>query len=317
MKVNVNLNGDKRKKLAQAIGGVMIVEPLYKGPPTYSYEVGSTETGIVVIDRNAMFTMTDEISIETQQQILACLEQHGYEYVISEEPKEDADMSSSETQVTGADKLEAVESAAAQPRTTETRHTDLQNDKTDEVSATKSDQHDNAIFMPINGFDETALNNLTLLVISKSTLIKKALGVDALPIEQTDTTLCFPWFDRTLEHNETAAYIRFIAALCDMAKKQTRVLATDKAVDNEKYAFRCFLLRLGFIGEEYAESRRILLKNLSGNGSWKGDNPSNVRNSSHKAKPKHSSKNERIRTHSPQRAKTPPFMPNLLKRLFQ
>ena len=41
----------------------------------------------------------------------------------------------------------------------------------------------------------------------------------------------------------------------------------------EKYAFRCFLLRLGFIGNEYKAERKILLKNLSGNSSWKNGAP--------------------------------------------
>jgi hypothetical protein len=61
-----------------------------------------------------------------------------------------------------------------------------------------------------------------------------------------------------------------VTALGEMAKKQQRVLATDKPVDNEKYAFRCFLLRRGFIGEEYAAARAILLRNSSGDGSHKG-----------------------------------------------
>ena len=34
------------------------------------------------------------------------------------------------------------------------------------------------------------------------------------------------------------------------------VTATEKEVDNEKYAFRCFLLRLGFIGAEYKVERK-------------------------------------------------------------
>ncbi len=44
------------------------------------------------------------------------------------------------------------------------------------------------------------------------------------------------------------AYTHFITALCDMARKQKRVTAKERTTDNEKYAFRCFLLRLGFIG---------------------------------------------------------------------
>jgi hypothetical protein len=54
-----------------------------------------------------------------------------------------------------------------------------------------------------------------------------------------------------------------------MSKNATRVTATEKAVDNEKYAFRCFLLRLGFIGSEYKAERKLLLKNLSGSSAYR------------------------------------------------
>lgn len=64
-----------------------------------------------------------------------------------------------------------------------------------------------------------------------------------------------------------------IAALGKMSRDLKRISATEKEVDNEKYAFRCFLLRLGFIGNEYKAERKILLKNLSGNSSWKNGAP--------------------------------------------
>lgn len=54
-----------------------------------------------------------------------------------------------------------------------------------------------------------------------------------------------------------------------MSKEQKRITATEKTVDNEKYAFRCFLLRLGFIGDEYKADRKILLKNLKGSSAFK------------------------------------------------
>ena len=54
-----------------------------------------------------------------------------------------------------------------------------------------------------------------------------------------------------------------------MASNAKRVTATEKAVDNEKYSFRCFLLRLGFIGAEYKAERKILLKNLTGSSAFK------------------------------------------------
>ena len=54
-----------------------------------------------------------------------------------------------------------------------------------------------------------------------------------------------------------------------MALNQKRITAKEKPVDNDKYAFRCFLLRLGFIGEDYKTERKILLRNLSGSLAFK------------------------------------------------
>jgi len=125
------------------------------------------------------------------------------------------------------------------------------------------------IQIPLEGFSPEKLDNLCKLVVSKATLLQKAIGAGELPVALGKETIDFPWFKIDATSEEITAYMQLVAKLCDMAKQQQRVLATDKPVDNEKYAFRCFLLRLGFIGEEYAESRKILLQNLSGNGSWK------------------------------------------------
>ena len=58
-----------------------------------------------------------------------------------------------------------------------------------------------------------------------------------------------------------------------MAKTQQRVNATEKQVENEKYAFRCFLIRLGFVGSKFKAERKILLKNLSGNSAFRNGAP--------------------------------------------
>jgi hypothetical protein len=65
------------------------------------------------------------------------------------------------------------------------------------------------------------------------------------------------------------AYGKLVCALCDMASKQKRVTAKEQHPANQRYAFRCFLLRLGFIGTEYKKTRSSLLKNLSGSSAWK------------------------------------------------
>lgn len=121
--------------------------------------------------------------------------------------------------------------------------------------------------------DKAAVGNLTNLLTAKESLIKKALGIDDLGIEVTEDVISFPWFSEMPEPDAVKAYTHFIAALCKMSKDLKRASATEKDVDNEKYAFRCFLLRLGFIGNEYKAERKILLKNLSGNSSWKNGAP--------------------------------------------
>ena len=122
--------------------------------------------------------------------------------------------------------------------------------------------------MPRDGFTDTALENLHKLVESKAGLIKRALDTDSLPIEISDDRIAFPWFSG-LHPDEVKAYTHFVSALCEMAKTQKRITAKERQTDNDKYAFRCFLLRLGFIGSEYKAERKILLRNLAGSSSFK------------------------------------------------
>ena len=126
-----------------------------------------------------------------------------------------------------------------------------------------------SIQMPLSEFTETALANLEAIVEAKGSLIKKALGTDDLAINRINGRLDFPWFPNYTSPEEVKAYMHFISALCEMAKTQKRITAKEKAVDNEKYAFRCFLLRLGFIGDEYKAERKILLRNLTGSSAFK------------------------------------------------
>lgn len=118
--------------------------------------------------------------------------------------------------------------------------------------------------------DKVSVGNLTKLLEAKGSLISKALGIPVTPIEVNEDTISFPWFDAIPDSDEVNAYSQFISALCAMSKNQKRVNATEKEVDNEKYAFRCFLLRLGFIGEMYKKERKILLRNLTGSSAFKG-----------------------------------------------
>lgn len=117
--------------------------------------------------------------------------------------------------------------------------------------------------------ETVAVENLTKLLDAKGSLIKKALGIAELPIEVTEDTVSFPWFSICSDAETAKAYIDFISALCRMSREQKRINSAEKEVTNEKYAFRCFLLRLGFIGAEYKADRKILLKNLTDSSAFK------------------------------------------------
>ena len=63
-----------------------------------------------------------------------------------------------------------------------------------------------------------------------------------------------------------------MALLCgirSLAMTLHRVNRRETEVPNEKYAFRCFLLRLGMVGNDSKAQRKILLKNLSGSSAWR------------------------------------------------
>ena len=142
----------------------------------------------------------------------------------------------------------------------------------EEATAEEADKNGTGLTVSVP-LDKAAVGNLTNLLTAKESLIKKALGINDLGIEVTENVISFPWFSEMPEPDAVKAYTHFIAALCKMSKDLKRASATEKDVDNEKYAFRCFLLRLGFIGNEYKAERKILLKNLSGNSSWKNGAP--------------------------------------------
>ena len=124
------------------------------------------------------------------------------------------------------------------------------------------------ISFPKSMYDGRTLENLKTLVQAKGALMKKAFRTESLEIVEDDEKVSFPWFE-LIDSDHFNAYTQFITAITKMAKEQKRILGREREVENEKYAFRCFLLRLGFIGEEYKLTRKILLENLEGSAAFK------------------------------------------------
>lgn len=229
MKVTYNLKD--RKPFVKALEEITGVKAVYKKTPTYAYEVG-----YFTITRDGNLTFNDMADSEEVERILKALAAQGFQYENMEydQPQPDIDCEEPDEDCPPA------------------------YDNPEETGLTVS--------LPLN---KVAAGNLTNLLNAKATLIKKALGIQATPIIITEDAISFPWFSTLPEPDEINAYTHFIAALCKMSKDQKRISATEKPVDNEKYTFRCFLLRLGFIGNEFKTERKILLRNLTGSSAFK------------------------------------------------
>ena len=70
---------------------------------------------------------------------------------------------------------------------------------------------------------------------------------------------------------EMKAYIQLCLAMSELAKSVAYASPKPQQTENEKYAFRCWMLRLGFIGDEFKTAREILLRNMEGNSAWRSE----------------------------------------------
>ena len=65
------------------------------------------------------------------------------------------------------------------------------------------------------------------------------------------------------------SYIQLCLALSEMAKEVRSASPKPQQNENPKYAMRTWLLRLGFIGDEFATARDFLTRNLSGDKAFR------------------------------------------------
>ena len=82
-------------------------------------------------------------------------------------------------------------------------------------------------------------------------------------------TIEFRAFNSTLHAGEVKSYIQLCMAISYQALKSSSASPRRPVTDNPKYTFRCWLLRLGFIGDEFETARLHLLKRLPGNAAWR------------------------------------------------
>ena len=72
-----------------------------------------------------------------------------------------------------------------------------------------------------------------------------------------------------LHAGQLKSYIQLCLALSQMAKSVKTASPKPQQNDNPKYAMRTWLLRLGFIGEEFATARDLLTRRLAGDAAFR------------------------------------------------
>ena len=255
LQYNYNKSGSERKALVDAVSRILDKPAVYLGAPTFAYAVGDYR----ISRKGSLFGMNDAGREEMERLVLR-LQEEGF---IAETPAEEDSL----TEETIADTAEV----ATENVVDEATEAAADNTDTAPLTAMGNSDEENTltIEIPKTGFTDISLDNLQKIIASKAALLKKALGTDNLAVIDTGDTLKFPWFTLHGLEGEADAYSRLVAAICDTARKRRRITAKERDSENDKFSFRLFLVQLGFVGNEYKTARRILLRHLTGNSSWK------------------------------------------------
>ncbi|SPF52855.1 conserved hypothetical protein [Candidatus Desulfosporosinus infrequens] len=238
-------SGVERKQIASVIAEALSAEVKYQGPPTFAYRTAGW-----TIERSGVVTSPEIGDNEILRTVLGAL-------------------------------------------------------KTVETNA----EGNGTVILSLQGSNGNALRNIANLIWYKQKLIQKALGresdivpeglidaINSVPIDTleefaevvntaidvgkiegnselefdtVDKTLSFSFSNASLDANEVFAFITLCQLINEQGKKQRFSSTKQREVVNDKYSFRCFLLKLGFIGDAYKTERKILLARLTGDGAYR------------------------------------------------
>lgn len=270
MRINYNVTGADRKALVKVIADTTGAKAEYKGMPTAAYEID-----YFTVTKDGVLEFSDRSDSEEVEAVLEAL---------------------------GAAGFEGIGETAAEPD--ETRETPTEADK--EPQDGEYEPVELTVSLPLARHTGMSLRNLVNLLYTRAPLLNRALGtafrVDEGLVKALQDDASVLTLDRffetveayenrhgkaadglviepdrltfsTLPETEEPAVLRAFTTLCAMMNKQAitqqRIQAKEIAGENEKYAMRIWLLRLGMNGAEYKEERRIMTQNLTGHAAFR------------------------------------------------
>lgn len=135
------------------------------------------------------------------------------------------------------------------------------------MKMTKVDAY--TISVPFDSADTLLEYRITKLINAKSKLFMKAFNTDKLDFEIKDDTITFKWLSGDATPEMIQASMKFFSLLVKLVKEGNSVKCKEREIHSEKYAMRCFLVRFGFIGDEFKKDRKLLMQNLSGSSAFR------------------------------------------------
>ena len=257
----LNTHPENRKEMVKAICELTGMNATYLFTPTYAYQVGP-----ITVSRDGSIDCEDEAMLST---IKTMLIERGW---LEAEAQDEMPV-----------EIESPVDSKEMPVTVET------------IGAEQMD-----ITMPIPGWTVTQMANLLRMLCSKQNLINRMLDCDMLSIEESfviaisenppeNTTdlearvqkaieagsICgFRFSDGQVtlstpfaqdEPTRWTAYSDLLHGMLRIAETATRIsLKRLDDPENEKYHANSWLMRMGFRGSQYKETRRILMGHLTG-----------------------------------------------------
>lgn len=288
------LNIADRKTLANRMEELTGIHPYYTRAPLYAYDIGN-----YTIDRDGNLLVEPE---NADAELLTTLLNEGL--IRGGESVESTDDQPENTEPT--ENLAEEPVAEAEPDDTAEDEPDAEGSESEEQP--EEVPLDLELAFPTSQHNGVSLRNLVNLIYSRGRLISKATGghfhvetdlvetlrddsctytvanfIEALKSYEaqcgtsmeglviTEEKVSFTGFPTASDYDHLTAFGHLAILMNQQAISQKRIQAKDVNDENEKYALRTWLLRLGMNGPDFKETRKILMENLSGHAAFRTD----------------------------------------------
>ena len=259
MKINYNVTGSDRKQLVSIITQETGIKAAYKGVPSLAYCIGG-----ITVEKDGTMVWDESTDATTMQRIIEALGAAGFEGP-GDKPAPAEEPIVQET--------EPVELTVSLPTT---RHTGATLRNLINLVYTRASLLNKALgtsFRVEPGLTDALQDDACILTVeSLLTAISayedehgKALG----GITITPDEISFTSLPETTEPERLRAFTELVAMMNKQAIDQKRVQAKAVNEENEKYALRIWLTRLGMNGPEFKTTRKVLMENLTGHTAFR------------------------------------------------